>query len=203
MFSRNKLMAAAVLLASIGVGGWQGSYAQFSPGKELSTVKVKITTLIAQPSGQQEPLKPYTAGSKVRLQTLMTNSSSEDLDFIVYDPYYQSRPELRRNGEAVPYRKEVSELVEHKDMNPRLTQVYFYRTLNRDKATRIEILDLDDWYDPLEPGCYTLSIRYRFEDGKWTPESSKIEFEVILKNLPGSSLGCFDSNTNRLREVKP
>jgi len=43
-------------------------------------------------------------------------------------------------------------------------------------------LQLRDWYEPLEPGHYQLSIKHRFEIGQDWIESEVLTFEVI----PGS-----------------
>jgi hypothetical protein len=174
----NIFLAAAILLTCAAAGATQSPSAQVPCRQGPAPVKVELSAP-AGPDARTLPPTSYPTGGKVRVQTVMTNLSSEDMDFTLYDLYYQSRPLLVRDGEVVPYRKEVSELVEQKESNPRLTRIYSYRALDPHKATRIEILELDDWYEPLKPGRYGLTVRYRFEDGRCAPESSKFSFVVV------------------------
>lgn len=127
-----------------------------------------------------ENIEPYAKGQKIQIQLVVTNNSLEKLNAPVLDTYYQNRPELWRNGLRVPYREEVEKLILAKDANPEFLR-FDNVPLLPNQSTKLEILDLTHWYDPLEPGSYRLMNRHRFgEGGKWT-ESSMVLFEVKPK----------------------
>lgn len=63
---------------------------------------------------------------------------------------------------------------------PEVINVEVYH-LEPNKQREIGIIDLDNWYESLEPGHYELSTRRRFvHGGKWV-DSSSITFEVVPK----------------------
>ncbi len=181
MFAKLVLTATVILFAASIASSQQERPAGENPG----AVKVELTTLPVLPSDGTEPLESRESGSPISFQVLMTNTSAEKLLAVVYDPYYQSSPRLIRNGKVIPYRKEIAELVKQREekqreRNLRFYRLYFYRVLEPGKPTAVNNLDLRDWYDPLVPGQYQLTTRYRFEGGaEWTPESSRVKFEVI------------------------
>lgn len=142
------------------------------------TAKTKVDDRASTELG--ENVKPYRRGQKVRIQLVITNNSLETLNAPVLDTYYQNRPELWRNGDRVPYREEVEKLISSKDANPEFVRIDNVPLLPN-QSTKLEVLDLTDWYERLEPGSYRLMNKHRFgEGGKWI-ESSIIWFEVEPK----------------------
>jgi hypothetical protein len=117
----------------------------------------------------------YKAHGKVVLNLLMTNTSSESITFGISSPYWPKNPQLFRDGELVPYRKDVAGIVDKP--SPSIIRKISV-DLEPGKTKAGDIISLDTWYEPLEPGHYQLDIKYRFlPDGGWTNTASTA-FEV-------------------------
>jgi hypothetical protein len=117
----------------------------------------------------------YKARSKIVLNLLMTNTSSESITFSISSPYWPNNPQLFRDGELVPYRKDVGPIVGQ-------PPTFLYRKISVElepgKTKVGDTISLDQWYEPLEPDHYQLDIKYRFlPDGGWTNTASTT-FEV-------------------------
>lgn len=119
----------------------------------------------------------YKSGAGIIFDVTVTNTLAEPFAAPVYDVYNQLRPQLLKDGRAVPYREQAARLV--KDRDELLTVIS-----RRDVSLRpgppqpLFAISLDDWYGPLEPGTYQLSAKYRFEwRGKWN-EIPPLTFEV-------------------------
>ena len=120
--------------------------------------------------------EPYKVGSKIYFRLLITNISTLKVVIDDSDDYYNNRPELLRDENLIPYRQKTIELLKSRD------QELVHRRLraasieaNEELEERIE---LDDWYDTLQPGHYQLRVRRRFIwCGEWI-ESSSINFDV-------------------------
>ena len=122
---------------------------------------------------------PYKEGDRIYFRLLITNNSIEKVNFARVDLYQEQRPDLSRDGDPVPYRKRISELLVQKDrdiMGRRVSEV----TLQPGETTE-EFIDLADWYEPLQPGHYQLTVRRRFIWGGDWIESPGITFEVEPK----------------------
>jgi hypothetical protein len=122
---------------------------------------------------------PYKEGDRIYFRLLITNNSIEKVSFARVDFYQEQRPDLSRDGDPVPYRKRISELLVQKDrdiMGRRVSEV----TLQAGETTE-EFIDLADWYEPLQSGHYQLTLRRRFIWGGDWIESPAITFEVEPK----------------------
>ena len=121
----------------------------------------------------------YKVRGAVKIEVLMTNKSAGPLTVLALDTYYDNRPRLSRGGEIIPYRKNVSKLLQAKVKSPEFSRRDFIH-LEPGQTKLVETINLETWYDPLEPGLYQLTIRRRFgEDWGWTPDSPAVTFEVI------------------------
>jgi hypothetical protein len=117
----------------------------------------------------------YKAHGKIVLNLLMTNTSSEPFTFRISSPYWPNKPQLFRDGELVPYCKGVAEIA---DKPPVAIYNSHEVELEPGKTKVGDIIPLDTWYEPLEPGHYQLDIKYRFLwEGEWTNTASTT-FEV-------------------------
>jgi len=119
----------------------------------------------------------YKAGQKVKFHLVMTNTALFAVRILTLDTYAQNRPILHRDGQQLPYREEIENVL---PATENLTD--FLRTdsflLEPNSPKPLEVITLADWYEPLKPGHYNLLVRHRFQlGGKWT-ESSPITFEV-------------------------
>lgn len=120
----------------------------------------------------------YQAHSKIEIKVLMTNISSESINITINNSYYQYNLQLFRDGELVPYRKEVAEIADKPPVD-----VYSNKsaTLEPGKTVITDTIYLGKWYRPLEPGHYQLDLKRRFlPDGGWTDIASTT-FEVEAK----------------------
>lgn len=151
-----------------------------SEGSSLETLTdVKLTLT---PINFPRPLKgkPYLLGNKPRFTVMATNNSASQIRDLVLDPYYQNRPTLYKNGELVPYRKEIANLVRIKDSDPVFASIRGGALLEPATTAEIEELNLANWYKPLAAGIYKLTNRHRFQmNGRWTIDSEPLLFEVV------------------------
>src|SRR6266508_6909242 len=116
--------------------------------------------------------KPYRVGKNLRLKVMAKNNSKGIIKAYVVDTYYQNRPKLYRGDKVLPYREGVAQLTRSKDADPEFVRVGSIVFLQPTTTTVLEELNLQDWYDPLEPGLYRLVNRYRLDvDSPWTDDS--------------------------------
>jgi hypothetical protein len=122
--------------------------------------------------------KPYHVGDKIFFRLLVTNTSTEDVGFTNADYYYYDRPQLLRDGEVVPYRDGLAELLKKVDKTFGDTSRAY---LIPPHGTAEVTVKIEDWYGPLEPGRYLLTVKRRFVwGGEWI-ESPSLMFEVVPK----------------------
>src|SRR6267378_6474849 len=61
---------------------------------------------------------PYPTGAKIYFRVQATNTSLQKVTLFIIDTYFQDRPELFRDGQIVPYKKGVDDLLRAKDKQP-------------------------------------------------------------------------------------
>lgn len=122
---------------------------------------------------------PYRQGDWIDFQLMISHSFSEPL--LIWqelDPYYNLRPELIKDGDLVPYKKETQENVDRKERELPNGSAAPSR-LPPGREYEWQRVDLEDWYKPLGPGRYQLTVRRRFTwDGDWL-QSSPVIFDVL------------------------
>jgi hypothetical protein len=118
----------------------------------------------------------YKAGDKIYFRLLITNNSIDKVVFSSSDSYQEQRPLLFRDGDEVPYRKSVAELLPAKDKEI-MERSYRAAPLEAGQ-TRTEYVELTDWYEPIQAGHYQLTVRRRFIWGGDWIDSKPITFEV-------------------------
>jgi hypothetical protein len=144
-----------------------------------SFIKLKIELVSnCQAEGDLKFSKCYKAHRAIRMNLLMTNTSSESISIAVNQAYYPYHLRLFRDGELVPYRQDVADVADK-------PSAAIYRNilvkLEPGKTELVEMIELDNWYSPLEPGHYQLDLKRRFQlDGGWTAPAS-ITFKVDAK----------------------
>lgn len=122
----------------------------------------------------------FNSGSRISFRLIITNASEGMVVLhLPLDSHILNRPQLYRDGELVSYRESVKELLQAKDRR------FFDGRSNvfglESKKTITETINLDDWYEPLQPGHYELSVWHRFIwGGEWL-ESPSATFEVVTK----------------------
>lgn len=123
--------------------------------------------------------QPYHEGDRIHFRLRITNRSIETISFAQVDIYQEQRPDLLRNGDTVPYRSNIAELLIEKDK-----QIIGRRVRSatlQPGETLEEYIALDDWYECLAPGRYQLTVRRRFIYGGDWIEAPAITFEVDPK----------------------
>src|SRR5574341_359187 len=130
---------------------------------------------------------PYKVKDYVGFELFMTQNSLEIIRLLnEMSPYYEYRPELMRDGDVLPYSEQAKQRVERAENKPHSGSVLSV-TLRPGEENRWVFIDLDNWYEPLAPGRYKLTVRKQFvRDGDWVV-SNPVYFEVIPRT-PGSPI---------------
>ena len=129
------------------------------------------------------------APSKVKdyigLQLFITQNSSETMRLGITSPYYDYRPELMKDGELVSYSENAAARVKRAENYPHSGSVSSI-TLPPGEERWWNSVSLDDWYDPLAPGRYQVTVRKQFAWGGDWAVSNPVYFEVIPKPIPAA-----------------
>src|SRR5713101_7059608 len=164
MFYLKSLVALILLISSITLlisRGYAEAANQFQDNVLISNpdivkMDLALITTKTKVDGQAPPrlgqdVKPYEIGQRVRIQLIATNNSPETVNAPVLDTYYQNRPELWRDEERVSYREDIEKLLPLKDTSPEFIRIASV-PLRPYQLTKVEVLDLGDWYERLKPG---------------------------------------------------
>jgi hypothetical protein len=133
----------------------------------------------------------YKVGTQIPITITMTNTSPKPITACISSDLYQNLPELRKDGQVMPYMKwqsyervnaqrnhtcEELNLPEPVLLNPQEPTVADWFVLVDNNS-----LDgLEAWYDSLPPGKYELSIQRRLSccEGPMI-QSNKVSFVVV------------------------
>lgn len=165
-----------------GGGAQQQNNDQNTGGQSAERVLVKrpIVITIATKGDNYEPKTRYKLGDKVLVEVTMTNTSTEPLEGSIGNSYFQDRPRLRKDGELLPYRKEVPAVLRQREKHPGLFGSTIPYRLEPNVPQVVHRFLFDDWYEQLEPGQYELTLRHRFWGKEIPAESDTAKFEVDL-----------------------
>jgi hypothetical protein len=123
--------------------------------------------------------EPYHFPNEPDIMVIAVNKSNEPVKVNVIDFHYGNRPQLFKDGMLVPYRDEISKLINSQEQNPRLVDLWNDLFLDPGTRSQTSSINLEDWYGPLRPGSYRLINRRRFEiDGPWSVESAPLLFQL-------------------------
>ncbi len=134
---------------------------------------------------------PYTVGDRIGFQLFITQSLSETITLTeVLDPHENTRLELFKDGDIVPYSKQAQEIVELRERRPAEGSGGGAK-LEPGRERTLKWIRLEDWYEPLCQGHYQLSVSRRFAwDGDWV-QSTSVTFDVQPRKpasaIPGIS----------------
>src|SRR5215212_7441799 len=123
--------------------------------------------------------KVYQLKDDMWVTIFIENRSKQRLRSNVIDPHYTNRLELFKGDVLIPYPEEITNIIRLQDEN--LTRIHVESDFFIDPETTHGWgnIPLYDWYGPLLPGVYRVSIRHRFEiGGPWTRDSVPMLFEV-------------------------
>ena len=156
---------------------------------QINGNQIKIS--IATGGGPYRPAKAtYRVGERVPVVITMTSAGSQPVYVCESDALYQDRPRLLKDGKPVPYIsfQQSSIQMAEKDktcaqdnlpeqilLRPNEPTVVDWFILSKAAASFNDVA----WYEPLQPGKYTLSDRRRLSccDGPLI-ETNTIEFVV-------------------------
>ncbi len=125
---------------------------------------------------------PYKVKDWIGFRLLVSQSLFAEISVAKFkNPYTEVRPVLIRDGDIVPYSKQAEPAVERAEsLFGRASEL----KIKSGSEYELQDIHLDDWYEPLTPGRYQLTVRRRFDwQGDWVT-SSPVYFEVQPRN-PG------------------
>jgi hypothetical protein len=120
----------------------------------------------------------YQVGDSFAFQLFITQSLSEQIELeVMLDSFCDTRTELFKDGDRVPYSKVAQRHIQNvENLSPGGSAGPL--TLPAGQESGALTVRLEDWYEPLGPGHYQLSVRKRFDwTGEWV-ESNSLTFEV-------------------------
>lgn len=118
-------------------------------------------------------------GERKLIRISVTNVSAEPIWLLINDFRVQHRPRLVKDGKLVPYPDRVNKIAAYKDKyGPSGTRV-FGKTIQPNQTVGLDSMDLDDWYEPLQPGHYELTLKYRFRHRGPQVETNTTSFDVV------------------------
>jgi hypothetical protein len=137
--------------------------------------RVVILTVSGTSEEEMTAKDRFKIGEAVQVKVEITNLSNKRIN-IPKGPGF-SRPTLFHDGQLVPYREEISKQFET-GKGVGVSGMLFPKP----NETQTDILDLSDFYEPLEPGQYQLSLERRFFKVGGIDiyiESNAVTFEVV------------------------
>lgn len=125
-----------------------------------------------------EETRVFRPSENIYFEVFVTSALSEPVEVQNTNKYYQNRPELIRDGDPVPYREDVAKSLPSVDAQTDFDRRPVTVKLPPGARTKLDVLELRDWYETLKPGRYRLTNRRRFIfEGEWV-ETPSISFEV-------------------------
>jgi len=196
MFYRSIIVILVVVLFG-GAAFAQGTidqYGNFHPSEDALAKNKRIADLLKQGSVislrlvsqkrdgvKEEPSNtpsPYTVKERVHFELFLTQHALEDIVLQTSAwPYWEYRPDLKRDGDVIPYTKRAEGEV---DKSEKASGSMGLSTFIPGREVFSDYVNLEDWYEtPLKPGHYQLVVRKRFvRNGEWA-ESNPVTFDVV------------------------
>ena len=110
----------------------------------------------------------------------VVNNSDKAVRWNVFNYNYRNQLQLFKEDNLIPYRKEMAELLRAKDEKPDRVETGPDLFMEPNTTCCSMGTRLSDWFGPLAPGKYRLTVRHRFEiNGPWTAESAPMVFEIL------------------------
>jgi hypothetical protein len=105
----------------------------------------------------------FKLSESIYIGLIMTNTASEPIRVCAFsNQYYQNRLQLTRDGQPVSYSENIRELVNQPGAQCVFTRSPDIVDLKSNDPYRARIIDLREWYGPLNPGHYTLFLKRTF-----------------------------------------
>ena len=167
--------------------GFQQKYPPLSSKQRLA-IQVVISASRTS-SGFGSPVRvpdelTFRTRDPIHVGIVIANSANESATVCAFsNPYYQNRPELKRNGQVLVYQDKLIELVHQSDLG-QLCEIFRSPdivVLEPNVPMRIPSIELQDWYGVLAEGHYELTLKRTFAccaDGNLNASNS-ISFDVL------------------------
>ena len=171
------LWAVELLLA---VSSQAGQAVQQSETIDRVT-EISITPLgYSRAAGTYILKQEFRIGKPIKVALLITNRSNETLVMDKGDRFFHYRPRLLKDGKEVDYLEGVKKSIDSKDKyGPNGLSPVIAVTLEPNKQTTVEYIDLVKWYGPLEAGHYELTLGHRFHHKGPHVQSNHTTFDVL------------------------
>lgn len=200
MFTRNCLILTTLILMSVMIIVGQekkkisvNANGEFALSADMAETAQRRDKLLQRPDFIKLRIAPdnaavdenkttaatmFRADSEISFELWLTNTLTEPFVVAVADVYAQVRPQLLKAGELIPYHEKAARLVQ--DRQRLLTRIHgrFIR-LQPSTPQRMGAINLNNWYDSLEPGAYELTIKYNVQGGGQWIESAGVIFEIV------------------------
>ena len=122
----------------------------------------------------------FMTGEPIRVALIITNRSAATLVMDKGDRFFNDRPRLLKDGREVEYLEGVKKSIESKDKSgPNGLSPVIAVTLESNKQTTVEYIDLAKWYGPLNAGHYELTLGHRFHHNGPHVQSNTTTFDVV------------------------
>ncbi len=183
---RNILALMIVVLlgvAASGQGGVKGTQlerqnAAIEQEQERQEQSIRVTFIPAAGS-VLKPKQQFKVGEGVNLLVTMTNTGTEHVSVATTSQYFEHRLHLTKDGQAQPYSKKANDHLQVEGDSPSIGVRVIETDLPPDQPTIVTVIHLSDWYAPLAPGKYELTMQHRLTK-KWLPQGSDtVKFEIV------------------------
>jgi hypothetical protein len=166
--------------------GVQQKYPPLTAGQRAA-IQLLISTN-ASPSGYTSSVdlttkETFRTGEPVHIGIVITNSANDAATVCAFsNPYYQNRPQLKRNGQILRYEDKLIELVRQSDLG-QLCEIFRSPDmviLKPKVPLRLPSIELHEWYGVIPQGHYEFTLNRTFAccaDGN-SNASNTISFEV-------------------------
>jgi hypothetical protein len=145
--------------------------------------KSKVRFLIKPLAEDKKTTKVvFRPGEKIFIQTLIKNDADEYFPYEVINKYFHYRPNLQKLGKrrVEEFRKDQQKSISLNEGQPAFISRLVPLPIPARSFRVLDILDLADWYENIEPGNYELTIRYRPDVGS----KILISNSVVIKITP-------------------
>ena len=145
---------------------------------ELGT-RVTITPVGTDLSTPKQQYSASRAEDKKVILVSMTNTLVEPIWVLMGDPHIHYRPRLLKDGELMPYREGLVEILRAKDRDGPGPGRKISTVIQPNEKLPVDFIDLAHWYGALDPGKYQFNIKYRFRSKGRPIETNTVTFEVV------------------------
>jgi hypothetical protein len=147
-------------------------------------IELTITTVgYDEPAVRYVPQNTFVVGDQVEFAVTMTNRMPERTFLGWGDVLFQTRVNLRKDGQEVAYLPDISDALTRMDRHEYQGNSRFIELLPN-VPKQVSVLLLKNWYPPLEAGHYQLRVKHIFF-GQGTPIHSNVAtFDIVPQSNP-------------------